>query len=121
MKRRKLFLAAILTVTFGGATFFSLPAGEAQENATQENATQQNTPQQDATQQATVPPRAQEGQATIDDPTFDARLAELIRKGATMEEIARLKEPSVRSPVEAVRALKLGNSRSSAASRAARK
>lgn len=38
-------------------------------------------------------------------------LLEAIRKGATMEEIAKLKEPAIKTPDEALRALKIGNSR----------
>jgi len=38
-------------------------------------------------------------------------LAELAKHGATMEEVAQLREPVARTPAEAVRALKVGNSR----------
>ncbi|MGI9107868.1 MAG: carbonic anhydrase [Pyrinomonadaceae bacterium] len=38
-------------------------------------------------------------------------LAELAKRGATMEEIAQLREPVARTPAEAIRALKIGNSR----------
>ena len=41
----------------------------------------------------------------------DLQLAELAKRGATMEEIARLREPVARTPEEAVRALKVGNAR----------
>lgn len=41
----------------------------------------------------------------------DLQLAELTKRGATMEEIARLREPVARTPEEAVLALKLGNAR----------
>jgi carbonic anhydrase len=41
----------------------------------------------------------------------DLQLAELAKRGATMEEIARLREPVARTPEEAVRALKIGNAR----------
>jgi hypothetical protein len=41
----------------------------------------------------------------------ELQLAELTKRGATMEEIARLREPVARTPEEAVRALKLGNAR----------
>jgi len=41
----------------------------------------------------------------------DLHLAELAKRGATMEEIARLMEPAAGTPEEAVRALKLGNAR----------
>lgn len=41
----------------------------------------------------------------------DLQLAELAKRGATMEEIARLREPVARTPEEAVRALKTGNAR----------
>jgi carbonic anhydrase len=41
----------------------------------------------------------------------ELQLAELAKRGATMEEIARLREPAARSPAEAIRALKLGNAR----------
>jgi len=41
----------------------------------------------------------------------ELQLTELTKRGATMEEIARLREPVARTPEEAVRALKLGNAR----------
>ena len=41
----------------------------------------------------------------------DPRLDEAIRRGATMEEIAKLKDPVATSPEEAIRALKTGNAR----------
>jgi carbonic anhydrase len=41
----------------------------------------------------------------------ELQLAELTKRGATMEEVARLREPVARTPEEAVRALKLGNAR----------
>lgn len=41
----------------------------------------------------------------------EAKLADAVRRGATMEEIARLKEPIATTPEEALRALKIGNAR----------
>jgi len=41
----------------------------------------------------------------------DLRLNQVAKRGATMEEIAQLKEPKAKTPVEAVRELKLGNAR----------
>ncbi len=41
----------------------------------------------------------------------DLKLREALMKGATMEEIAKLKEPAAKTPEEAVRVLKSGNSR----------
>jgi carbonic anhydrase len=41
----------------------------------------------------------------------DLKLREAIVKGASMEEIAKLKEPGPKTPQEAIRALKTGNSR----------
>jgi carbonic anhydrase len=41
----------------------------------------------------------------------DLQLAELMKRGATMEEIARLRDPVARTPEEAIRALKVGNAR----------
>lgn len=41
----------------------------------------------------------------------ELQLAELTKRGATMEKVARLREPVARAPKEAVRALKLGNAR----------
>ncbi|HVF84561.1 MAG TPA: carbonic anhydrase [Abditibacteriaceae bacterium] len=38
-------------------------------------------------------------------------VAELIKRGATMEDIARLKDPGANSPTEALQALKSGNTR----------
>ena len=42
---------------------------------------------------------------------MDPRLDELIRRGATMEEVAKLKDPVATNPDEAIRALKIGNAR----------
>ncbi len=47
----------------------------------------------------------------IDDPELDLKLREAIIKGASMQEIAKLKEPAAKTPQEAIRALKMGNSR----------
>ena len=41
----------------------------------------------------------------------DPRLDQAIRRGATMEEIAKLKDPVATTPEEAIRALKTGNAR----------
>lgn len=41
----------------------------------------------------------------------DERVADAVRRGATMEEIAQLREPLVRTPEEALRMLKTGNAR----------
>lgn len=41
----------------------------------------------------------------------DLQLAELTKRGATMQEIARLRDPVARTPEDAVRALKQGNAR----------
>lgn len=41
----------------------------------------------------------------------DQKIADAVRRGATMEEIAKLRDPIARSPEEALRALKTGNSR----------
>jgi carbonic anhydrase len=49
----------------------------------------------------------EEQKQTVQDP----RLDELIRRGATMEEVAKLKDPVAKNPDEAIRALKLGNAR----------
>lgn len=45
------------------------------------------------------------------DDVLDQRISDAIRGGATMEEIAKLREPVVRTPEEALRMLKVGNSR----------
>jgi len=44
-------------------------------------------------------------------PEPDSLLAEIIKKGATMEEVARLRDPVANNPVDALRALKTGNAR----------
>lgn len=41
----------------------------------------------------------------------DLKIAELVKRGATMEEIAQLIEPLAKTPADAVRALKAGNAR----------
>lgn len=47
----------------------------------------------------------------VDDVLLDQRVADAVRRGATMEEIAKLREPLVRTPDEALHLLKVGNSR----------
>ncbi|MDQ4123135.1 MAG: carbonic anhydrase [Acidobacteriota bacterium] len=44
-------------------------------------------------------------------PTEDERILELVRRGATMEEIAKVRDPIARNPQDALRELKTGNSR----------
>ena len=44
-------------------------------------------------------------------PTTEELIAELIKRGATMEQVALLKDPAAQSPGEALRLLKNGNSR----------
>jgi len=41
----------------------------------------------------------------------DQKLADAVKRGATMEEIAKLRDPVANSPQEALRALKTGNAR----------
>ena len=47
----------------------------------------------------------------LDPATEDERIQELVRRGASMEEIAKARDPIARSPQEALRALKNGNAR----------
>ncbi|MCA1624274.1 MAG: carbonic anhydrase [Acidobacteria bacterium] len=59
------------------------------------------------------------GQTTAPTPTSpsldtnlqDPKIADAVKRGATMEEIAKLRDPIARSPQEALRALKTGNAR----------
>ncbi|MDQ3802036.1 MAG: carbonic anhydrase [Acidobacteriota bacterium] len=48
---------------------------------------------------------------TLDPLLQDQRIADAVKRGATMEEIAKLREPLARNPQEAIRALKTGNAR----------
>jgi len=48
---------------------------------------------------------------TLDPVLQDQRIADAVKRGATMEEIAKLRDPVASSPAEAIRALKTGNSR----------
>jgi len=48
---------------------------------------------------------------TIDPILQDQRIADAVKRGATMEEIAQLRDPVATSPQAAIRALKAGNSR----------
>jgi len=41
----------------------------------------------------------------------DQKIADAVKRGATMEEIAQLRDPIARTPQEALRALKTGNAR----------
>ena len=47
----------------------------------------------------------------LDPALQDQRVADAVRRGASMEEIAQLRDPIARNPQEAIRALKMGNSR----------
>jgi carbonic anhydrase len=47
----------------------------------------------------------------IDPILQDQRISDAVKRGATMEEIAKLRDPIASSPAEAIRALKTGNSR----------
>lgn len=53
------------------------------------------------------------GQATqpVDPSLQDQKVADAAKRGATMEEIAQLRDPIARTPAEALRALKSGNAR----------
>jgi len=44
-------------------------------------------------------------------PLDDAKLADAVKQGATMEEIAKLRDPIATTPAQALRALKVGNAR----------
>ncbi len=57
-------------------------------------------------QQATPTPTP-----TLDPILQDQRIADAVKRGATMEEMAMLREPIAKNPQEAIRALKSGNSR----------
>jgi len=61
-----------------------------------------------APQQPTATTRTQPVQPA---PEPDSALAELIKKGATMEEVARLRDPIATNPIDSLRALKSGNAR----------
>lgn len=50
-------------------------------------------------------------QPMTDDILEDQKIADAVKRGATMEEIARLRDPIARTPQEALRALKTGNAR----------
>lgn len=54
---------------------------------------------------------SQRTQPVAPPPDPDSALAEAVKRGATMEEIARLRDPIARTPAEAIRALKAGNAR----------
>ncbi len=73
-------------LALGGVALASLPA----------------TAQAPATKPTTLP---------IDDILQDQKLADAVRRGATMQEIAQLREPIATTPQEALRALKTGNTR----------
>ncbi len=47
----------------------------------------------------------------LDDILLDQRISDAVKRGATMEEIAQLREPLARTPQEALRLLKTGNAR----------
>ena len=62
-------------------------------------------------QQAMPMPTPTPTPAPLDPILEDQRIADAVKRGATMEEIAKLREPIANSPQEAIRALKTGNSR----------
>ena len=64
-----------------------------------------------APQTATTAPATARTQPVQPLPDPDSTLAELIKKGATMEEVARLRDPIATNPLDALRALKAGNAR----------
>ena len=47
----------------------------------------------------------------LSEPTLDELIAELTKRGATMEQIARIKDSDANTPAEALQALKRGNAR----------
>jgi len=49
--------------------------------------------------------------APLDPILQDQRIADAVKRGATMEEISKLRDPVAKNPQEAIRALKTGNSR----------
>ncbi|HVF10446.1 MAG TPA: carbonic anhydrase [Abditibacteriaceae bacterium] len=57
------------------------------------------------------PTAATRTQPVLPAPEPDSALADLIKKGATMEEVARLRDPVATTPKDALRALKSGNAR----------
>ncbi|HXG84136.1 MAG TPA: carbonic anhydrase [Pyrinomonadaceae bacterium] len=50
-------------------------------------------------------------QPIMDDVLEDQRISDAVKRGATMEEIAKLRDPIANNPKEALRALKTGNAR----------
>ena len=63
---------------------------------------------------AHTPPQPRSGERTqpvAPPPDPDSALAEAVKRGATMEEIAKLRDPIAKTPAEAIRALKAGNAR----------
>ena len=65
-----------------------------------------DTPKQKAT-----PAASSSSDSNAEPDELDLKLREAIIKGASMEEIAKLKDPVAKTPQEAIRALKSGNSR----------
>lgn len=89
MNKRLITASIVVSLTFA-------VAGYAEESPAKQKPASQAAPQ--AVPQAT--------------PTeLDLKLREALMKGASMEEIAKLKEPAARTPQEAILALKSGNSR----------
>ena len=64
-----------------------------------------------ASAQETSPTPTPTPAPTLDPVLQDQRIADAVKRGATMEEIAKLREPVAKNPAEAIRALKTGNSR----------
>jgi carbonic anhydrase len=64
-----------------------------------------------ATNGQTTTPTTTPTSPSIDTNLQDPKIADAVKRGATMEEIAKLRDPIARSPQEALRALKTGNAR----------
>lgn len=59
----------------------------------------------------TLASAAAKGQVAEPSITEDLRISDAIKRGATMEEMAKLRDPIANNPEEAIRALKIGNAR----------
>jgi carbonic anhydrase len=87
--------AALLTLSAGGAAVSAIAV--------------EQTPAQ--TPPAVQPRSSERTQPVAPPPDPDSALADAVKRGATMEEIAKLRDPIAKTPTEGIRALKAGNSR----------
>ena len=104
-------LAAALALSGCAAPAGSAPAAAGPPPHGAEPGAVQTTARTRAVAATTAPPESGRTSPALPPPAPDSELAELLKQGATMEEIAKVRDPVATSPVDALHALKTGNAR----------